>query len=451
MEEKQVRHNAAVSESTHETENNCVWFDGKNIFEVSFCNEFLADHPMIFVDGVFYNTDGAVDIQIVRKMISDKLLKERVQKDFAKKVNALTGALQSICYSPDFEGNDKEIHLLNGILTTDFEFKPDERKICGNCLNVNYEPTAPEPERWLSFLDELLEPEDIVTLQEYMGYCLIHSTKGQAMLFITGNGGEGKSRIGVVMYSIFGEAAYFGSITDLAGDKFLKANLVGKMVLIDDDMNLEGLKDTSFLKTLATSETPITVQSKGKQGHQVKLKCRAMCFSNSAPKSLYDKTDGWERRLIILSAKPVPQDRVNDPFLSEKLIAEKEGIFLWAFRGLRRLIANDFKFTVSEKSRENLLQMKEDNCNIIGFLKDEQLIKFGAGLECSTADLYSAYCYWCNLNSVTALKRESFNSWLKQNHGRYKISYSDAVINHTSGKKARGYRGIGTTYRTIVT
>ncbi len=45
-------------------------------------------------------------------------------------------------------------------------------------------------------------------------------------------------------------------------------------------------------------------------------------------------------------------------------------------------------FTVSEKSRKNLLQMKEDNCNIIGFLKDGQMIKYGAELECSTADLY---------------------------------------------------------------
>lgn len=84
-----------------------------------------------------------------------------------------------------------EIHLLNGVLTTDFVFLPDVRKICRNRLNVKYDPTAPEPTCWLSFLDEPLEPEDIQTLQEYMGYCLIHSAKAQAMLFITGNGGEG--------------------------------------------------------------------------------------------------------------------------------------------------------------------------------------------------------------------------------------------------------------------
>ena len=94
--------------------------------------------------------------------------------------------------------------------------------------------------------------------------------------------------------------------------------------------------------------------------------------------------------------------------------------------------------------------MKEDNCNIISFLKDEQLIKFGAGLECSTADLYSAYCYWCSLNSVTALKRESFNLWLKNNHTKYNIEYSNKVENRSSGKRARGYIGIETMYRSYI-
>ena len=54
------------------------------------------------------------------------------------------------------------------------------------------------------FLSELLEPEDIPALQEYLGYCLIPSTKGQKMLMLIGKGGEGKSRIGVVMNAIFG-------------------------------------------------------------------------------------------------------------------------------------------------------------------------------------------------------------------------------------------------------
>ena len=67
--------------------------------------------------------------------------------------------------------------------------------------------TAPKTEEpWnlslihiFSFLDGLLYTEDIPTLQEFIGYCLIPSNKGQRMMVIKGNGGEGKSQIGAVL------------------------------------------------------------------------------------------------------------------------------------------------------------------------------------------------------------------------------------------------------------
>jgi len=122
--------------------------------------------------------------------------------------------------------------------------------------------------------------------------------------------------------------------------------------IIDDDMNLNGLKDTSFLKTLATSETPLTVQAKRVQGIQVMLSVRTICFSNGSPQSLHDKSDGWSRRLLILSVKPI------DRCLSDKLLAEKEGIFLWMFEGLQRLMRNGFEFTRSQKTERNLVEKR---------------------------------------------------------------------------------------------
>ena len=64
---------------------------------------------------------------------------------------------------------------------------------------MRYDPKAANPERWLTFLHELLDDADVPTLQEYLGYCLIPSTKGQKMMLIVGKGGEGKSRIGLVL------------------------------------------------------------------------------------------------------------------------------------------------------------------------------------------------------------------------------------------------------------
>ena len=65
-----------------------------------------------------------------------------------------------------------------------------EKELCLNRLPVEYQPDAPAPNKWLEFLDGLLIPEDILTLQEYLGYLLIPSTKAQKMLVMTGKGGE---------------------------------------------------------------------------------------------------------------------------------------------------------------------------------------------------------------------------------------------------------------------
>ena len=54
--------------------------------------------------------------------------------------------------------------------------------------------------------------------------------------------------------------------------------------------------------------------------------------------------------------------------------AEAEGIFLWAFEGLQRLVANNFKFTESDRIRENREAVKRDNNNIFDFMDSEGYI-----------------------------------------------------------------------------
>ena len=51
----------------------------------------------------------------------------------------------------------------------DLERGRDQIDLCQNRLPVKYAPKAPSPERWLTFLHELLDDADIPTLQEYLG------------------------------------------------------------------------------------------------------------------------------------------------------------------------------------------------------------------------------------------------------------------------------------------
>ena len=85
-------------------------------------------------------------------------------------------SLKIQAYSEPLPVELDRIHCANGIYFLDGHFEP-KKVFCNNRLSVSYNPAAPKPLRWLQFLSELLEEDDILTLQEYLGYCLIPSTK----------------------------------------------------------------------------------------------------------------------------------------------------------------------------------------------------------------------------------------------------------------------------------
>ncbi len=102
-------------------------------------------------------------------------------------------------------------------------------------------------------------------------------------------------------------------------------------------------------------------------------------------------------------------DRADDPDLAEKMKAEAEGIFLWAFEGLQRLVANNFKFTESDRIRENREAVKRDNNNIFDFMDSEGYIQRKADASISSKDFYEIYRMWCEENSLAPLKARSFS------------------------------------------
>ena len=123
------------------------------------------------------------------------------------------------------------------------------------------------------------------------------------------------------------------------------------------------------------------------------------------------------------------------------MVAEAEGIFLWAFVGMHRLIANDFQFTLSESALDNLNDAVSDGNNMIDFLASEGYIRFRADYEASSRNLYAVYKQWCEDNALSCLCQKSFCSFLKQNESRYNIEYTNK-INIGGGRFARGFVGI---------
>ena len=277
-------------------------------------------------------------------------------------------------------------------------------------------------------------------MQEYLGYCLLPTTRAQKMLLIIGRGGEGKSRIGLVMRAILGDSMNTTSIQKVENNRFSRADLEHKLLMVDDDMDLSALPKTNYIKSIITSECKMDLERKGVQSYQSLLYVRFLCFSNGALTALHDQSDGFFRRQIVLTTRDRPADRVDDPFLAEKLAAEREGIFLWCLEGLHRLIAQNYRFTISPKAQENVETVRRGSNNVVEFLQSEGYIRFRADYEASSKSIYEAYKVWCEDNVRKPLSANRLSSELTQNAAVYNVEPTNNI--YSGGRRVRGFVGI---------
>ena len=331
--------------------------------------------------------------------------------------------------------------MANGTLFLDGSFSTAKDRIVRSRFPVVYNPSVPSPETWLGFLHGLLYEDDIPTLQEYIGYCLIPSNKGQRMMVIKGSGGEGKSQIGTVLSHLFGCNAKDGSVGKVSENRFARADLEHIHLLIDDDMRMEALRQTNYVKSLVTAQGRMDLEKKGRQSYQGWMFARLLAFSNGDLQSLYDRSNGFYRRQLILTTKERPPDRVDDPDIAEKMCCELEGIFLWAFEGLQRLVANHFRFTESARSRSNREAVKQDANNVLLFMEAGDYIRLTPEGKVGSQELYEIYTVWCRENGFSPLKNRSFSEFLIANQKKYSIEHSNNLTNLV-GRRVWGFTGI---------
>ena len=420
---------------------NPIWFDGKTVNESLFCQEFLKTHKLIYADRAFFTPEGRVTDELPLRYEIYDTLKTCVCSCISKKIGNILEVLKLEAQVEDFPPEPDKIHLANGTLLLDGTFTEGKPEIVRNRLPVAYNPDAPSPKRWLSFLNDLLYPEDIPTLQEFIGYCLIPSNAGQRMLILKGSGGEGKSQIGAMLGKLFGSNMKDGSVGKISENPFARADLEHTLLMVDDDMRMDALRQTNYVKSIVTAQGKMDLERKCKQSYQGWMYARLLAFSNGDLQALYDRSDGFYRRQLMLTTKPKRPGRADDPYLGERLKAEAEGIFLWAFAGLQRLKRNRFRFTESDRARENREAAKRDSNNIFSFLESNGYIRRKADASISSKDLYAIYRMWCDENGCIPMKPRTFSEAVIACAGKYNLEYCNNVTN-AAGRRVRGFLGI---------
>lgn len=435
------------------------WATKQGIDEHRFIQYYILHHTICYWNGYFHDKKGVVPDDVVRREIGTLIL-PYVKRGLDRTINSLVGSLRIFASVPAPVPDKNSIPVANGTLQLVQTKTIDPSSAEGSSaqedvvsvrldpmldwvdyrLPVEFHERTARCVHWLDFLDALLEPDDIDTLQEYMGYLLLPSTKAQKMLCIIGQGGEGKSVIGSVLRSILGNAVWFSSIQKIENNRFARADLSGKLCMIDDDMQMNALSSTGILKSLVTSTGKMDVERKGRQSTQEEMYCRFLCFGNGSLTALYDRSNGFYRRQLVIKTKPKDKNRVDDPWLTEKLEAEKEGIFLWMVAGLIRLVEQNYRFTVSDQAKQNLREMYFENNNVEEFLRDTSRLSYGTEEQITSKRLCIIYRKWCEDNGLRPIGDQAVVAWIRENGRRFGIAYKKNITEN--GTNYRGFVGV---------
>ncbi|MCQ2514468.1 MAG: phage/plasmid primase, P4 family [Ruminococcus sp.] len=415
------------------------------IDEPIYITEFVKEKKVRCINGTLYSVDGAIEDSKAKQIILREILPYH-KTNHGDKARKLLDGIKAYCYTEPPKPSLDKIHFKNGTLSRDenglFTVWSNEKEFCINRIECNYNPTADEPEQFFEYLNAVYNADDIKTLQQYCGYCLIPTTAIQQALIIIGDGGEGKSVLGAILNGVMGESNCFNESIGTLQERFGVANIENKLLFIDDDLSENALKNARMFKNLVTNKTTISAERKNQQKNEIKSYVRFICFGNFTLQSLYDTSKGFSRRQLVLQSKPKDENRVDNPFIDKQIIEnEAEGVMKWLVQGLNELIANGFKLYVSDRTKEVSDKLKRESNTVQLFLDECDEIIIETSESCPTIVLFDTYKSYCENNGLIPLKNaKSFTPALKTSGKTLKIIKNDNVI--FNGKRFRGFNGI---------
>lgn len=192
--------------------------------------------------------------------------------------------------------------------------------------------------RWRAFLNDVTGGDAGLQayLQRTVGYCLTGATSAHALFFLYGTGANGKSVFVNVVSTILGDYA-----ANAPMDTFMEAR--GDRHPTD----LAGLRGARFVSSIETEQGRRWNESKVKAitgGDKISARFMRQDFFEYPPQfklviagnhkpSLRNVDEAMKRRLhLIPFTVTIPPER-RDAHLTEKLLAERDGILAWAVAG----------------------------------------------------------------------------------------------------------------------
>jgi P4 family phage/plasmid primase-like protien len=416
--------------------------DDKGIFKpalvaklLSVNMHFKADRRteiLYHYDGKSWNDNGEVHLQ---ELLTQILGEENKQSRYNDILHDLKGLVyEDVAFS-------RKIALENGLLDLENAniklepFSPEEMPF--HSLPTTYDKDAKCPS-WEEFIKQVVNPDDIATLQEWSGYLLLPDYRFHKLLWVHGAGRNGKGVWQRTMEAILGEDNISSvGLEELDGShRFALRQLYGSLFNPCSEPAINKILQTPLLKK-ATGQDTIDAEIKGKQ-KRLKFRnyAKITVIANRFPR-VQDTTVAFkERRLFIkfpneyLDSNGTQIPNLENVWLNNP--QEKSGILNWMLDGLKRLLAQGH-FTQSKTQQETEMEFQKASDSISAFLTEMGV--FNRILVTTRSKAFDSYKNYCDVFGLFAESEKKFTVRLKET--------PKIAVGMVTNPRERAWKGLG--------
>jgi putative DNA primase/helicase len=291
--------------------------------------------------------------------------------------------------------------------------------------------------QWMAFLSDIAGGD--VDLQAYLqrmvGYCLTGVTSAHALFFLYGTGANGKSVFANVISTILGDYAATASMdtfVETRGDRH--------------PTDLAGLRGARFVTAIETEQGRRLNESKVKAitgGDKISARFMRQDFFEYTPQfkpvivgnhkpAIRNIDEAMKRRMhMIPFTVTIPPER-RDSRLTEKLLAERDGILAWAVAGCLAWQREGLNPPASVVSATEEYFESED---ALGRWLDERCVR-APNAKSLTAELFTDWKQWAEAAGEFIGAQRRFSDLL----------ITRGIEKWRNGMGVRGFQGIGLKY-----
>jgi P4 family phage/plasmid primase-like protien len=317
-----------------------------------------------------------------------------------------------------------------------------------NGIDYDYDPNAPQPTKWLKFLDQIFpgDKESIDTLQKIFGYLLTPDNSQQKIFMFIGASRGGKGTIIHVLNKLIGEHNTASPSLTQFSERFGLEGLLGKtLCTFTDARRVSGRYTTPAVATerllRISGGDSVDVEPKSlKVKTNVKLLVRFIIVSNCIP-GLPDEAAVLARRMIALAFNQDFTGHEN-PTLGDELCEELPGILNWAIEGWNKL-QEAGRFEQPKSGKPIIDKLTAAQNNVVAFV--EERCYFEPTAFVSKKQLYTEYAQWCAASGYDkrCAKREFYERLRDAAKALKKPELEESREGKTQDRGPRGYKGMG--------